>query len=256
MTRIPTRRAAALLFLAFSLHAGAALAADLKVLSTIALTDAWHELKPMFEARGHKLELALQTSGALGKRIEAGETGDIIVSTTAGVAQLEKSGKALAGTSKALAGSAIGVAVLKGAPKPDISTVDAFRQTLLAARSVAYSDPAGGGASGAYFSKVLERLGIAQQVNAKARLGRGVRNADAVVRGDSDIAIQQIPELVAASGVDIIGPFPGDLHNVTAFSAAVLASSKDAAAAKALVDFLASPEAAAVLKAKGFELNR
>lgn len=256
MTQILTRRAAALLFLAFSLHAGAALAADLKVLSTIALTDAWHDLKPMFEARGHKLELALQTSGALGKRIEAGEAGDVIVSTTAGVAQLEKSGKAVAATSKALAGSAIGVAVLKGAPKPDISTPEAFRQALLSAKSVAYSDPAGGGASGAYFAKLLERLGIAQQVNAKAKLGRGVPNAEAVMRGESDIAIQQIPELMVVAEVDIIGPFPGELAYVTAFSAAVLAGSKDAAAAKALVDFLASPEAAAVLKAKGFELNR
>lgn len=244
--------AAALLALAFAIPAGAA---DLKVLSTIALRDSWPELRPKFEARGHQLELVMNTSGALGKMIGDGALADVIVSTTTGIEALGKGGKLLAGTDRAFAGSAIGVAVLKGAPKPDISTPDAFRKALLAARSVAYSDPAGGGASGAYFTKVLERLGIADQVNARAKRGRGIPNAEFIIKGESDLAIQQIPELMGVPGVEIVGPFPGDLHNMTGFAAAVLAASRNADAARTLVEFLASPETKAFLKAHGFEVT-
>jgi molybdate transport system substrate-binding protein len=254
-SRLP-RIASALAALALAAAAGAAGGADLKVFSTTAFTELWHELKPKFEARGHKLELVLQPSGALAKRIGAGETGDAIVSTSAGVDGLEKSGKVAAGTSRALASSGMGVAVLKGAPRPDISTPEKFKAALLAAKSVAYSDPAGGGASGTYLVKLLESLGIAQQVNAKAKLGRGVPNAEFVVKGESDLAIQQIPELMVVSGVDIVGPFPAELNNITGFTAAVLAASKSPEAAKALVDFLASPETLALLKSRGFDVAR
>jgi len=244
---------AALVLVAF---AGAAGAADLKVFSTTAFTEIWHELKPKFEARGHKLELVLQPSGALSKRIAGGETGDAIVSTSAGIDGLDKGGKIAAGTTRALASSGMGLAVLKGAPKPDISTPEKFKAALLAARSVAYSDPAGGGASGAYLIKLLEDLGIAAQVNAKAKLGRGIPNAEFIVKGESDLAIQQIPELMVVAGVDIVGPFPAQLNNITGFTAAALAASKNPAAAKALVDFLASPETIALLRSKGFDPAR
>jgi molybdate transport system substrate-binding protein len=241
--------------LAFVTAAGAAAAADLKVFSTTALTEIWHELQPKFEARGHKLELVLQPSGALGKRIGGGEAGDVIVSTTAGVEALEKGGKIVAGTTRVLASSGMGVAVLKGAPKPDISTPEAFRKTLLAAKSVAYSDPAGGGASGAVFAKILADLGIADAVNAKAKLGRGIPNAEFVVKGESDIAIQQIPELMTTPGVDIVGPLPPALQSVTGFATAVLSSSPNPAAARALVEFLASRETLALLKSRGFDVK-
>lgn len=254
MERSLARIAAALA--AIALYAGGVAAADLKVFSTNALRESWPELQPKFEARGHKLELVLNTSGALGKMINEGAAGDVIVSTTGGVEGLAKAGKAVAGTSRAFGGSAIGVAVLKGAPKPDISTPDKFKAALLAAKSVAYSDPAGGGASGAYFSKVLERFGIADLVNARARRGRGIPNAEFVIKGESDLAIQQIPELMGVAGVEVVGPFPGDLHNVTSFAAAVLSASRNAEAARALVEFLASPQTAALLKSKGFELPR
>ncbi|HXU40985.1 MAG TPA: substrate-binding domain-containing protein [Burkholderiales bacterium] len=249
--RLP--RLAAALVLATATAAAAA--ADLKVFSTTALTEIWLELKPKFEARGHKLELALQPSGAIGKRVAGGEAGDAIVSTTAGIEALEKGGKIAAGTTRTLASSGMGVAVLKGAPKPDISTPEAFKRALLAARSVAYSDPAGGGASGAAFVKVLKDLGIADAVNAKAKLGRGVPNAEFVVKGEADIAIQQIPELMVVHGVDIVGPLPAQLQTVTGFATAVLAGSKHPAEARALVDFLASPETLALLKSRGFDVK-
>lgn len=253
-TRLP-RIACTLAALAFLAAAGTARAADLKVFSTTALTEIWHELQPKFEARGHKLELVLQPSGALGKRIGGGEAGDVIVSTTAGVEALEKNGKIVSGTTRVLASSGMGVAVLKGATKPDISTPEAFRKTLLAAKSVAYSDPAGGGASGAVFAKILKDLGIADAVNAKAKLGRGIPNAEFVVKGESDIAIQQIPELMTTPGVDIVGPLPPALQSVTGFATAVLSSSPNPAAAKALVEFLASHETLALLKSRGFDVK-
>jgi molybdate transport system substrate-binding protein len=241
--------------LVLALHAGAALCADLKVFSTTAFTELWQELKPKFEARGHKLELVLQPSGAIGKRISGGEAGDAIVSTTAGVEGLAKGGKIAAGTTRVLASSGMGVAVLKGAPKPDISTPEAFKKTLLAARSVAYSDPAGGSASGPVFEKILTDLGILDAVKAKAKLGRGISNAEFVVKGESDIAIQQIPELTTTAGVDIAGPLPAPFQTVTGFATAVLAGSRNPEAARALVDFLASPETLALLKSRGFDVK-
>lgn len=239
----------------FTFMTGAA-AADLKVFSTTALTELWSELRPKFEARGHKLELVLQPSGAIGKRVADGEPGDAIVSTAAGIDALEKSGKVAAGTKRVLASSGMGVAVLKGAPRPDISTPEALRKALLAAKSVAYSDPAGGGASGAALTKILNDLGIANAVAAKAKLGRGVPTAGFIVKGgEADLAIQQIPELMAVPGVDIVGPFPPALQTVTVFAAAPLSASPNPAAAKALVEFLASPETIALLKSRGFDVE-
>lgn len=236
----------------------AACAADLKVFSTIALSDSWPELKPAFEKRGHKLELVMNTSGALGKMIAEGAAGDVIVSTVAGVDALIASGKALGATRRPFASSAIGVAVAKGARKPDISTPEAFKAALLGAKSVAYSDPAGGGASGVYMVKVLEQLGIADQVNAKARRGRGIPNAEFVVKGESDLAIQQIPELMHIKGVDVVGPFPGALHNLTPFAAAVLTTTwpGNAYPSAQLVEFLGARDTQALLRAKGFEVAR
>jgi molybdate transport system substrate-binding protein len=252
---IPRSRIATLLAaLALLGPAGQAGAAEIKVLSTIALGEAWHELQPRFETTGHKLTLVLGTSGGIAKRVADGETGDVIVGTSGGIEGLVRAGKVTAGTSAPVARSQVGLAVRKGAPRPDISTPEALKQTLLGAKAVAYSDPAGGGASGIHLAKVLDRLGIAAQVNARAKLGRAVPNAAAVVKGEADVAVQQIPELLAVPGVEVVGPLPGDLGNTTTFSAAVLATSRDPAAAKALVDFLRSPETVATLKARGFEM--
>lgn len=160
----------------------------------------------------------------------------------------------MAGTSKRVASCGVGISVRKGAPKPDISTPQALKRTLLSARAVAYSDPAGGGASGIHFTKVLEQLGIAEQIKAKAKLGRGVPNSEAVVRGEADLAVQQIPELLPVAGTELVGPLPRELQAITTFSAAALATSRSPKAVTALIQFLTSPEAAAVLKAAGFEV--
>ncbi len=230
-----------------------AAAAELKILTTPALTEVWHELAPKFEATGHKLTIVFAASGAIAKRVAEGETADLLVSTPAGIDSLIKDGKVTAGTNTPVASSGMGVAVLAGARKPDISTPDAFKRALLAAKAVAYTDPAGGGASGAHMVKVLDRLGIANEVNAKAKLGRGVPTATFLLKGEADLAIQQIPELMGVKGVDIVGPLPGDLQNVTMFAAGIGAGSAQGDAAKALIRFLQMPESAAVIRKRGLE---
>jgi molybdate transport system substrate-binding protein len=228
-------------------------AADLKILTTPALTETWEALAPKFEATGHKLTIVYAPSGAIAKRVSEGEAADLLVSTPAGIDSLIKAGKVLDGTNTAIANSPMGVAVLKGAPKPDISTPDAFRRALLAAKAVAYTDPASGGASGVHMAKVLERLGIASEVNAKAKLGRGTPVANFLISGEADLAIQQMPELLHVKGAEVIGPLPGDLQNVTTFAAGIPSGSAQADAAKALIRFLLTPESGAVMKKYGLD---
>ncbi len=240
----------------FLVQLGVASAAELKVLSSLAFTDAWRQLKPQFEARGDKLNLVLEPSGRIAKLVSDGEAGDVILNTASSIDALTKDGKVVVGTSKYVASSGVGISVRKGASKPDISTPETLKQTLLSAKAVAYSDPAGGGASGIHFATILQQLGIADQVNAKAKLGRGVPNGEAVARGEADIAVQQIPELLPVAGTELVGPLPRELQNITSFSAAVLATSKNPKAAGALIEFLRSPKTAALLKAGGFEAAR
>ena len=148
------------------------------------------------------------------------------------------------------------MAIRKGAPKPDISSPDALKRTLLAAKSISYVDPASGGASGIHFTKVLDRLGIANEMKSKTVFPNPKTPAEVgalVANGEAEIGVHIIVELISVAGIDIVGPLPGDLQNTIVFAAAVMASAKDAEAAKALVNFLGTPEAAAVTKAKGME---
>jgi len=241
-------------FAALMLFTQAAAAAELKVLTTPALTEVWHDLQLKFEATGHKLILVYAPSGAITKRITEGEIHDVLFTTTGSIETLTKNGKVIAGTGTLIASSGMGVAVLKGASKPDISTPEKFKQALLNAKAVAYTDPASGGASGAHMAKVLERLGITNEINAKAKFGRGVPTASFVVKGEADIAIQQLPELLGVQGVEVVGPLPGDLQNVTPFAGGVHTDSANPEAGRALLQFLQSPDAIAVIKARGLEL--
>ncbi len=240
-------------FAALVLWAQAVAAADLKVLTTPALNEVWHDLKPTFEATGHKLDLVFAPGAAIAKRVADGEVADVVFSTTAGIEALTRDGKMIAGTGTPIANSGTAVAVLKGAPKPDISTPEKFKQALLNAKAVAYADPASGGASGVAFVKVLDRLGITQEVNAKAKLGRGVPAGSFLVKGEADIAIQQLSELMGVQCVEIVGPLPGDLQVITYFAAGVHSASTNADAGRALIKFMQSPEAIAAIKAHGLE---
>ncbi|MEI7805436.1 MAG: substrate-binding domain-containing protein [Hyphomicrobiales bacterium] len=243
----------ALAIAAFFVSLQLAAAADIKVLTTPALREVWHDLQPKFEANGHKLIISYAASGLITKRVSEGEVFDVLFSTTSSIDTLTKDGKVITGTGTPLASSATGVAVLKGSPKPDISTPDAFKKALLAAKAVAYTDPASGGASGAHMAKVFEQLGITAEINAKAKLARGIPSASFIVKGEAEIAIQQMPELLGVEGVEVVGPLPGDLQSVTPFAGGVHVNATNPDAAKALIKFLQSPEAVAVIKARGLD---
>jgi molybdate transport system substrate-binding protein len=226
---------------------------ELRVFSTIAMRGAVEELVPGFElASGHKLAVTWSTAPMLVKRIEAGETADILILSKAGIDALRQAGKVVDGSEVTLASSATAVAVKAGAPKPDISTPAAFKAALLDARCVAYTNPAAGGASGVYFAQLIERLGIADAIKAKFPPAGGF-SGDLLITGEADLAIQQKPELMHVAGTEIVGLFPGELNVVTAFLAAIMAGSKNDDAAKSLIATLQSAEAAAVFRAKGLD---
>ena len=242
------------LMLAALTSAGAALAAEIKVLTAGAYKPVVMALAPAFEQRtGHRLVVDNDTAGALVRRIGAGEAFDLVLLTPAALAQLVVAGKLPAGGSMRLARVAIGVAVKQGTPLPDISSVAAFQRSLLAARAVAYIDPAAGGSSGIYLAQLFETMGIAAQIKPKAVLVPGGLVALRVVSGEADIGIHQISEILAVPGATLVGPLPAEIQNYTLYAGAVSATARDAGAARALLDLLASAAAAAGLKDKGRE---
>ncbi len=187
-------------------------------------------------------------------RIEAGETADVLILSRAGIDALRKQGKIAAGSDVTLAGSGVAIAVKAGAPKPDISTPEALKATLLKARSIAYSEPAAGGASGVYFAKLLERMGIAEQMKPKTKYPpAGGFSGELLLTGEAELAVQQKPELLHVAGIEIVGFLPGDLNVVTEFAAGIMAGSKNAEMSRALIQSLRSGKAAAVFRAKGLD---
>src|ERR1700726_2946561 len=229
-------------------------AADLKVLSSVALTSVLDELTPTFEkATGNKLNIGYGLAIELKKRILDGETADVIILTRPMMDEVQKQNKFLANSIVNVAGTPVSVAARSGAPKPDISSVDAFKHTLLSARSIVYADPTKGGVSGIVFARALDRLGIAEQMKGKTILVPGAQAAEVVARGEAELGVGQASEIVPVAGAQLVGPLPGDLASMTRFTAAVGSASKSADAAKAFIDFLTGPQAAPKLRAKGFE---
>jgi len=229
---------------------------ELSVYSSIGVRSAAEELFRKFEKHNdNRLAVTWGTAPMLVARIEGGERGaDVLILSRAGIDALLKQGRILSGSDVTLAGSGVAIAVKAGAPKPDISTAEALKQTLLNAKSIAYSEPSAGGASGVYFAKLLERMGLAEQMRPKTKYPpAGGFSAELLLTGEAELAVQQKPELLHVSGVEIVGFLPGDLNLVTEFAAAVMAGSKNTAAGKALIDSLRSPEAAALFRAKGLD---
>jgi len=252
LIRIVTAGFAALVFLT---QAGIANAAEIKVLSANAMKEVLDDLGPKFErASGHKLAITFGNLGAIRKRVQGGETFDVVITPRQGIDGFVKDGKASADNVTVVARSGIVVAVRKGAPKPDISSPEALKRTLLAAKSITYGDPALGGAPGIHFAKVLDRLGIANEMKSKTILSKSGSDPGVLVaKGEAEIGVQQATLLISVAGIEIVGPLPGDLNLTNVVAAAIMGSAKDAAASKALVNFLRTPEAATVIKAKGLE---
>jgi molybdate transport system substrate-binding protein len=227
-------------------------AEPLKVLTAGAFKQVLLAILPQFEAAGHEVLWDNDTVGGLLKRIEAGEGFDVVIASPAALDALGKSGR-VAGGGIGLAKVGVGVAVREGAAKPDISTVEGFKQALLAAKAVAYIDPASGGSSGIYLSGLLDRLGIGDAVRPKSILVHGGTSADRVVSGEADMAIQQISELLPVKGVMLVGPLPAEIQNYTVYSAGIAAGTPRRASAEALIDLLRSGGGAAVLTSKGMQ---
>lgn len=224
---------------------------EIKVMTSNALRSVFGEIVPAFErAHGHKIAVIFDPAQRMLKRIAAGETADAAISSAPAIEELTNQGVIAAGSHPTLARYGIGLAVRSGAPKPDIGSVEAFKRVLLDAKSIACTTE---GASGIYFMKLIERLGIAEQINAKARKRPGGLIGELVASGEAELAVQQIPELMAVPGIELLGPLPRELQTVSVLVAGVFAASRELQTARALIDFLATPEAVRVFKAKGFE---
>jgi len=247
---------AAVLFVFALFASGSPLAeaAEIKVLTSVALTPTFDELAPQFEkASGNKLAIGYALIAEVRKRMLAGESADVVILSRPVMEELEKAGKLASDGIVDVAGTEVGIAARAGAQKPDIGTVEALKRTLLAAKSISYADPAKGGASGVYFAQVLERLGIAAEMKPKTVLVPGPQAGEAVAKGEAELGVAQVSELVTVPGTELVGTLPGEYARVTMFSAALGAGSKVAEEAKAFIRFLTEPTAAAVFKAKGFK---
>jgi len=229
-------------------------AAELKVLTAGAFKQVVVALVPDFEKQtGDTVVIENDTAGGLKARIQGGAAFDVAVITPAVLKELTTSGKIATGSNVNVASVGVGVVVKEGAVKPDISSVEAFKAALLAAKSVAYIDPASGGSSGIYIDKLLERLGIADQIRPKAKLKKGGHVADLIVSGEVEIGLHQISEIVPVKGAALVGPLPREIQNTTTYAAGMSASTQNKAAAQALIQAFSGAEAAAVLKSKGME---
>jgi molybdate transport system substrate-binding protein len=227
-------------------------AAEIKVLASNGVKAGLEELAPAFEREsGHKLNIQFGVAVPLKRQIEGGAAFDLAILTTAGIHDLAKQGKVDAATRTNIARSGVGIGIRAGAPRPDISTTEALKRTLLAAKSVSWAKE---GASGVYFASVLQRIGIADQIMPKAILAPSGADVGALlVTGKAELGALLVNELMAVRGVDVVGPLPPELQSYTVFTTGVSSGSKDAAAAKALIKFLSSPAAGAVFKSKGQE---
>ena len=235
---------------------GAAQAAEINAFISTAIKAVTDELLPPFErANGHTIRASYGPSGALIPRFERGEPVDIFLTDRAAIDALIKQGMVVAPGAD-LARTGIGIAVRKGAPKPDVSTPEALKRALLAARTVGHAAPSGGSITAAHIQGVFQRLGIASQVTPKVKLAAGGPNGRVsalVASGEAEIGVQQVSELMSNPGVEVIGMLPAELQQITVYSAGVTTSARQAEAAQALIQALTAPSTAAIYKAKGLD---
>jgi len=215
------------------------------------MSASFGELMPQFErAHGCKVDITFGPAQVMLREIKAGRTADLGILGSGVMDQVVKLGNIAPASVRVLTRNGIGVGVLAGKPKPDLSSVESFKRALLNAKSVAYTTE---GASGIYFAGLIEKLGIAEPIQAKAKTRSGGLIAEFVVNGDAEIAVQQIPEIMAVAGVDYAGPLPAEIQNITVGTAGIFTDAKEPQLAQALRDFLQSPAAARVFKARGLE---
>jgi molybdate transport system substrate-binding protein len=243
--------------LALLVPGAAAQPAEINALISTALKSAMDELLPSFEREhGHTIRASYGPSGALIPRFNAGQPADVFLTDSAAIDELIRQGKVVPGRSD-LARTGIGIAVRKGAPKPDVSSPEALKQALLAARSVGHAAPAGGSITAPHIMRMFEQLGIAAEMAPKVRLAAGGPNGRVSVlisSGEAEIGLQQVSELMSNPDVEVIGMLPAELQQITTYSAGITTSAKQPDAARMLIHFLAASEAIAIYKLRGLLL--
>jgi molybdate transport system substrate-binding protein len=227
------------------------MADTVRILSTLALKGAVHRLADQYEAStATRIDADFAPTLALLGRLRGGENADVVILTREGLDALSDEGRVVKQTKVDLARSYVGIAVRQGFARPDIATEAALRAALLGARSVAYSRL---GASGIFFAQLIERMGIAAEINAKATIAPSGFTAERLVTGEADLAVQQISELKQVAGIEVVGAIPLELQSPTVFSAGRMAASNKIDQSDRLLRYLASPEVAPVLRDSGLE---
>lgn len=226
-------------------------AAEIKVLAANAIKEAFLDLVPAFEkSSGHKVTTIWSGTESAAKRISGGEVVDLVIIAAPSIDKLILEGKLVAGSRADFAKSGVGIAVRAGLPKPDISSSDAVRKAVLAAKSVAYSS----GPSGIYIADLFKKMGIADQIKDKVKQSApGVQVGELLARGETDLGFQQVSELLHVKGIAYLGPLPADIQNITVYSAGLHTAAPAPEAAKALVIFLTAPEAGPTIRKTGME---
>jgi len=221
---------------------------EIKVMLSAAFKEAYLELTPQFEkATGHRISSVWVPSVKMMERLKGGETADLAILSAAALEEMMKAG--IVAQRFDIAKCGVGVAVKAGAPKPDISSGEAVKRAVLAAKNIAYST----GPSGIYLVKLFERMGISEAIKGKITRVQGEPAGAVAARGDAELAFQQVCELLPVPGIELVGPLPPDIQEITTFSAGIHAKAQEPAAARALVDYFKAPAAAAVIRRKGME---
>jgi len=223
--------------------AGTAAAAEVRVLSAGAMKTMVTELSEGFQKEtGHTVVITADTGGGLRKRVEGGEKADVLIAPDAAMDALAKSNHVVTDSRRDLARTAVGVGVREGAPKPDVSTVDAFKRAVLEAKSIVYLDPASGATSGIHVAQVLQQLGLADAIKDKVVLWKGGYAAEAVASGKADLCLHQISEILPVKGVTFVGPMPAEINKVTVYTSSLLTGAPTPDAGRAFLAYLARPE--------------
>lgn len=243
-----------LLSIAFAFSAFAAQADEMRILSAASMQTVLKEVVPQFERdTGHKLAIRYSTMGAITDRVMGGEQADLVISSGASIATLVKAGRIDPASEVRVARTAVGMVVSAATPKPTVESVEDFRRALLDAKTVVYANPAGGGAAGIHIARVIAKLGIAEQIQPKLKLGAGGDVAELTVSlGEGALGLTQVTEIVGKPGMQFI-PVPEELQNYTGFVAGIPAGAKPSQVAVEFVRFLGTPAVAAVMKTNGME---
>ena len=235
----------------------AAQAAEIKILTSPGFAPIMPDLGSKFErATGHKLAISSDTLGAIVRRVRDGEVFDVVLAPRSAIDGFVKDGKAPAGSVTVVASAGMGVAVRKGAPQPDISSPEALKRALLAAKSISYPDPknaAGNPALGIHITRMFDRLGITDEMKSKTVFPDSLNVGELVASGGAEVGIGQLQNLGRTAGIEIVGPLPADLQDPVVFAAAIMAGARDIEASKALVNFMRTPEATAALRAQSMD---